>query len=173
MSHAREFESTCKTSTRIERTPEVVYQALFNLKGWPELLPHVKAIDVLYDDGRYQEFLMTVTSETDAGTLTVRSVRLCDEVSWRIEFFQPKPPAFLIHHAGGWQFDPVDDGKACEVTTYHQWNLNHPSAQHIFSAAGDAYAQRAHQLLLGHAEFALENWKRILETELISVGGRR
>ncbi len=171
MSQGKRFDFHCETSTIIERDTEAVYQALFYLEGWSKLLPHVKAVNVLYDDGRYQEFTMTVTSETDAGTLKVRSVRLCDQVNRQIGFFQPEPPPFLKHHAGGWKFFPLGESK-CEVLTFHNWNLNHEVAACTFQNAGGKYEERVSNLLLSHAKFALENWKRILEAEQSVVGGR-
>lgn len=161
------FEFHCEASTIIERDPKTVYQALFELENWPKLLPHVQTLNVLYDDGRYQEFTMTVTSETDTGTLKVRSVRLCDRINLQIKFFQPEPPAFLQHHAGGWKFIQLGENR-CEVLTFHSWNLNHEAAARIFQK----YEERVSNLLLGHAKFALENWKRILEVEQSVVGGR-
>ena len=163
------FEFNCQTSIVIDREVETVYQALFHLQDWPKLLPHVKQVNVLYDDGNYQEFTMTVLSEKDAGALRVRSVRLCDADKRQIGFFQPEPPPFLKHHAGGWQFIPLTD-KQCQVITFHNWNLNHEKSADIFGQDESNYEQRVSSLLLNHANFALENWKRILETDTVANG---
>lgn len=162
------FEFHCETSIIIERDAQTAYQALFNLEKWSKLLPHVQTVKILYDDGRYQEFTMTVISEKDAGTLTVRSVRLCDEEKGEIGFFQPEPPDFLTHHAGGWRFIPLGD-QTCQVVTFHNWNLNEEKATKIFP--GEDYSERVADLLLNHANFALDNWKKILESQSVTVGG--
>jgi len=89
------FESYCEASVVIERPTEVVYQAMVDMEDWPQLLPHIKAVNVLYNERRYQEFTMTVDSGTEAGDLTVRSVRLCDQLNLQIDLFQAEPPPFL------------------------------------------------------------------------------
>ncbi|MCA2711299.1 MAG: hypothetical protein IM473_14620 [Microcystis sp. M015S2] len=166
MSTEKGFQYYCETDAIINCDDRAAYQALFKLEDWTKFLPHIQAINVLYDDGRYQEFTMTVVSEKDAGTLTVRSVRLCDGDKGTISFFQPEPPKFLTHHAGGWQFIPIDD-QTCQVITFHNWNLQEEKAAAMFSE-GD-YEQRVADLLLNHAKFALGNWKRVLENPSIIV----
>ena len=72
-----------------------VHNALFNLSPWPNVLPHVNNIEILYDDGTFQEFLMDVKGE-NGDLIKVRSIRKCLEDT--IDFFQPTPPIFLKHH---------------------------------------------------------------------------
>lgn len=153
------FAYSCETRELISRDVPAVYEALFRMDRWDKLLPHVKAIEVLYDDGVYQEFRMTVASAS--GTLAVRSVRRCEE-NKAIDFFQPEPPAYLKHHAGGWRLTPVDGG--CEVHAFHLWNLDEEVAARTFQQAGQDYREQIRDVLLGHARFALGCWKSILET---------
>lgn len=160
------FEFYCEAEIDINCDANIAYQALFDLKDWSKLLPHVQAIDVLYDDNRYQEFLMTVDS--DPGQIKVRSVRNCNKEALHIDFFQPEPPKFLKHHAGGWNFIKTEENK-CRVVTYHQWNLNTNIAAEMFKDAEQGYQERVKNLLLEHANFALQNWKRILESQTIQV----
>jgi aromatase len=166
MREAKGFEFYCNAETIVDCDVDTAYEALFRLEGWPKLLPHVRAVDVLYDDGRYQEFLMTVDS--DPGQIEVRSVRNCDKENLHIEFFQPTPPKFLKHHAGGWNFTKVDDN-TCKITTYHQWNVNAEVAAETFKDAEQGYQERVKALLLEHAKFALQTWKRNLESEVVRV----
>lgn len=154
------FAYSCETRQVISRDVPTVYEALFRMERWDKLLPHVKAIEVLYDDGTYQEFRMTVASPS--GTLAVRSVRRC-EADKAIDFFQPEPPAYLKHHAGGWRLTPVEGG-GCEVRAFHYWNLHEEVAARTFQQAGQDYREQIRNVLLGHARFALECWKNILET---------
>src|SRR5262249_31838222 len=51
---------------------QAVWRELFDVTSWPEKLPHVAAINVNYDDGRYQEFTMDVAG-ADGRRLSVRS----------------------------------------------------------------------------------------------------
>lgn len=158
------FEFYCDTTVIIELPTEVVYQALVDIENWPKLLPHIKALNVLYNDGRYQEFTMTVDSETDAGDLIVRSVRLCDQVNLEIDLFQAEPPPFLKHHAGGWKFIPLYKTK-CEVLLFHTWNLNHEVAKHILQKPGQNYQEILSFLMEKHVKDVMKNWKLILETK--------
>jgi ribosome-associated toxin RatA of RatAB toxin-antitoxin module len=166
MIQANGFESYCEADIIIDCDIDTVYQALFDLEDWSKLLPHVRAIDVLYDDGRYQEFLMTVDS--NPGQIKVRSVRNCDRGKMHIDFFQPQPPKFLKHHAGGWDFIRVGENK-CRVSTYHQWNIKADVAAETFKDAEQGFHERVKIQLLEHAEFALQNWKQILESQTAQI----
>ena len=137
----------------INRPYQEVYGYLKNMRDWPDYLPHVKKIDVLYDDGEFQEFYMDVLSENNI-LLNVRSVRKCVDAE-SIQFFQPKPPAFLKHHAGGWRFKAIDL-KKCEVLTYHQWDLAEASV------VANKAAEISH-ILSEHARLALSTWKKVIE----------
>jgi len=154
------FAFRCQTSEVFECNINVVYNALFAMEEWDNLLPHVKAIETLYNDGKYQEFRMTV--ESAKGDISVRSVRRC-EPSTAIDFFQPDPPAYLKHHAGGWRLTPVSDQR-CNVVTFHHWNINDEVAAKVFNETRSRYAEQIAEILLGHARYALSCWKQILET---------
>jgi ribosome-associated toxin RatA of RatAB toxin-antitoxin module len=163
------FEFYCEANIIIECPTEVVYQAMVDMKTWPKLLPHVKAVNVLYNDGRYQEFTMIVDSGTKAGDLTVRSVRLCDQLNLQIDLFQADPPPFLKHHVGGWKFIPLNKTK-CEVLLFHEWNLNHKVAEDIFQKADKTYQEALSVLMEGHVKDVMKNWKRVLETKPSILG---
>lgn len=136
-----------------------VYQRLLRVQDWPLLLPHVDRIDVIYDDGRYQEFYMTVRS-ADSTTLSVRSIRRCSEAE--ILFFQPEPPTYLARHSGGWKFEPTGL-QQCLVSTHHEWTL-HDTAAAVFPETDQATtAARVERVLRDHARLALSSWKSIIE----------
>ena len=154
------FEDKTETSLEIKCSVEDAYRAIYEMGKWPEKLPHVKRIDILYNDGMYQEFLMDVQSDT--GLVQVRSIRRCC-LNEEITFFQPTPPKFLKHHCGGWNFQPCLSG--CKITTWHQWNSEPQKAHELFpSQEGLSTSDRIEQLLRSHAELALTTWKKILET---------
>jgi len=147
------FAHSFRLSAEMTCDAAVAYQALWEAQHWPRHLPHVRRIEVVYDDGRFQEFLMEVESER--GLLRVRSVRQ-GSPSTGIRFFQPQPPAFLKHHAGGWLLRPLGPGR-CALTALHCWNL--PGA----TAHDAAESDRVRALLTDHARVAVETWKRALE----------
>lgn len=148
---AAAFEGSLIEDVVIAAPAREVWDGLFDVANWPNKLPHVVAIDVNYDDGRYQEFIMDVDG-ADGKRISVRSVRRC--LPDRITFFQPKPPVFLRHHCGEWFFRDLGDGMT-HLTTMHRWNLaNGATAEEGTRIAG---------LLREHARLALDTWKGILQ----------
>lgn len=154
------LDHRCEARAVIRRPRVDVYRALHRIEEWTRHLPHVVGLDVLYDDGRYQEFKMRVAGRT--GVLEVRSVRDCDGVS-SIDFFQPEPPPFLSCHAGGWRFTELEGGQSTEVVTFHEWRLNEPVARETFAGGPLPFEEQAREMLLEHAKIALGHWKRVLE----------
>lgn len=135
--------------------PAEVYAALFDMGRWADRLVHVTGIDVHYDDGRNQEFHMTVESGDDV-TLTVRSVRCCHDGV--IDFFQPVPPPYLTHHGGTWRFSGNHDGTT-DVEVTHVWNLG-PEAPSWFPAGpSGSTADQVRQVLAEHSRLALSRWR--------------
>jgi acyl carrier protein len=164
-----ERRGACEAKTVIRASAADAYGALFQLAGWTAHLPHVLAVDIAYDDGRYQEFTMKVASKT--GTLNVRSIRRC-EAPTSIEFFQPKPPPFLLEHSGGWRFKELADG-TCEVTTYHRWKTNPAGAEKAYGGTVEEQEGKIFHQLLEHAELALQCWKTALESGAVQRGRGR
>ncbi|MCI0382492.1 MAG: hypothetical protein L0207_05535 [Chlamydiae bacterium] len=153
------FEGKIEAAIEMNCSAEKAYRAIYEIDKWTEKLPHVKRIEILYNDGVYQEFLMDVQSDT--GMIQVRSIRRClpDE---GITFFQPKPPKFLKHHCGGWNFQECDSG--CSVKTWHEWNLESQKAKELFPLQNNVSTEeRVANLLRNHAELALSSWKKVLE----------
>jgi hypothetical protein len=158
---SRLFEGRCNESIVVRTSRARAFAALHRVEDWPARLPHVLAIDVLYDDGQYQEFLMDVRS--DGGPIRVRSVRNCRLDTFQIEFFQPDPPAFLRHHAGGWQFYATGPDR-CMIVAYHMWNLEPDVAAARFPPTdGRSTEQEVESLLRNHSLLALQSWQKILE----------
>ncbi len=154
------FDFRCVETLTIEAPVDRVYEALFRVTEWPVHLPHVQEIDVAYDDGQYQEFWMTVASETDGSPLRVRSIRNCRYR--QIEFFQPQPPRFLRHHAGIWRFLP-QGADACLVEVSHLWNLEPRVAAEVYPAtAASSTEQQVAEMLAGHSRLALASWRSVL-----------
>jgi hypothetical protein len=153
---AKSFSLTEEIYIRAE--PKRLSQALWAVENWKDLLPHIEDIQVIYDDGTFQEFWMTVRG-VDSSVIKVRSVRKCE--SERIRFFQPEPPSFLKEHRGEWTWKGAKHG-GTGVTTKHEWRLSR-KAYAMYPSEKLTTPERVETLLRGHAKFALENWKAILE----------
>jgi aromatase len=91
----------------------VAYRLLADLRGWPWLLPHCDAIEVFYDDGRYQEFCMQV--RVADRTEKIRSMRILGDDC--IDYFQPEPPPALEEHRGRWTVTDTEEG--VEIVAWH------------------------------------------------------
>jgi aromatase len=91
----------------IAGTMESVYGLLRRAWEWPQLLPHCRAVDVLYDDGQDQELVMTI--DVSGREERVRSIRRCTPMS-SIAYFEPEPPPALQRHAGEWLLEPSPRG---------------------------------------------------------------
>jgi aromatase len=103
----------------VPRPIALVYAALWDIKNWPTLLPHCKAIDLLYNDGIYQEFIMQIT--TPEYSESMRSIRYTPHKR-KICYFQPKPPPALSMHRGEWLLEPL--GNSTRITSCHEISLN-------------------------------------------------
>jgi hypothetical protein len=100
-----------------------VYETFAGLSHWQAALPDVLGIEVLYDDGRHQEFLMTV--ERQNGPETIRGIRYLQQPDC-IELFQPVPPPGFRRMCGTWHFRRVDG--STEVRAARNFDLVDPAA---------------------------------------------
>ena len=123
-----------------------VYDAFAGLAHWQAALPDVRGVEVLYDDGRLQEFLMTV--ERPNGAETIRGVRFLEPGS--IELFQPTPPPGFRRMCGTWSFREADG--STEVTATRTFELQDPAA-----------APAVSEKLRGFLETNLALFKRYVE----------
>lgn len=114
---------------QIEAPLPRVYDVFAALSHWKAALPDVLGIEVLYDDGRHQEFLMTV--ERPAGPETIRGIRYLDQPDC-IELFQPVPPPGFRRMCGSWHFKQV--GASTEVRATRVFDLEDPGATAVVSA---------------------------------------
>lgn len=116
----------------IDAAPEVILDLLWDAQEWPSLLQHCTGMEVLYDDGANQEFVMVVqVGETSE---RIRSIRRKGDEG--ISYFQPTPPDPLLEHRGRWSFRATPEGT--EVTSFHDVVLNAPFWEAKGAAADDA-----------------------------------
>lgn len=80
--------------------PEELYSLLSDIHQWPDILPHCNDVNVIYEDAKYQEFVMEIMGA--GGSEHFRSIRQCDRDTLTISYFQPEPPAMLKNHSGRW-----------------------------------------------------------------------
>ncbi|MEG4207167.1 SRPBCC family protein [Microcoleus sp. Pol7_A1] len=132
-------------SSRVLPFPGVdIYNLLADAANWSSLLPHCQAVDMLYDDGSNQEFIMEVG--TAYGNERIRSIRRCRRDVLTIEYFQPKPPPVMSRHSGRWTLNNVPGGT--EVFARHEFQIEPNTCRNLFGE-GDitSYKQRLHDAL--------------------------
>lgn len=122
-----EFEEEMVLSAPIE----AVFKLLQRVGDWPGLLPHCDAVDVRYDDGQDQEFVMVV--EVRGKKEHIRSVRRCTPNS-SIVYFQPEPPPALRRHSGEWLLEPTGGG--VRVVSRHSVELRPEGMKAAFGDIG-------------------------------------
>lgn len=103
----------------IKKQAAIVFELLRNAKFWPELLPHCEEVDILYDDGLHQEFIMA--SNANGQQESTRTILRCVN-NKKISYFQPNPTPVLKQHQGCWLVESLAD--KTRVTSSHQIQLN-------------------------------------------------
>lgn len=93
-----------------------VSDLLWTAQEWPSLLQHCTGMEVLYDDGINQEFMMTV--EVGDTVEKIRSIR--NRSPRAITYFQPTPPDPLLEHRGRWTWNDSGSGPGIEIVSYHE-----------------------------------------------------
>jgi hypothetical protein len=145
-------------SVTIARDVATVYHAFADPYNWKRVLPDVLDVEILYDDGYQQEFLMTV--ERPTGPEIVRAIRFL-KPGEQIELFQPKPPPAFKRMCGVWRFVAVNGSTVVESTRTFELVARgqHPEdARRLTTEAG--------QKLRAYLRANLETFKRDLEALL-------
>ena len=139
-----EFSFAFESSRIIPFQAEDIYHLLADVANWSNLIPHCQTIDLLYDDGSNQEFIMEVG--TPYGNERVRSIRRCHQDILSIEYFQPEPPPVMTRHCGSWMLNSVPDGT--QVLTRHEFSLDSDACLQVFGDGNlEFYKQKLHQAL--------------------------
>jgi len=110
-----------RTTYSLPFPPHEVYGVLANVRRWPELLPHCDSLELIYDDGQNQEFMMGVAGP--GGGDRFRSIRRCNAEAFTISYFQPSPPPILDAHSGSWSVRAGVGGNA-KVIVEHDIRVN-------------------------------------------------
>lgn len=156
------YEFTRIDTISIKTSISNMTEAIWDLGGWEEKLPHIKKIEILYDDNYNQEFYMTVQTDENKEAVKVRSIRRLINLH-EIEFFQPQPPKYLLHHAGKWSFQSINNEQT-EVILEHKWNVNKDTLVLLYPNL--SYEQACEKIdyeLFEHAQASLKLWKEVLE----------
>jgi hypothetical protein len=152
---------------QIEASVDRVGRALHDIQTWLGLLPGIEDLIVTYNDGKFQEYQMSVRAPS--GTVArIRTIRQCD--ADRILFFQPEPQTFLDFYRGDWAWHAHDDGTT-SLGTKREWALNQKAGAIFPSDGVTTTEQRVASHFRQHARSLLESWKKILEGGAQTIDG--
>ncbi|GAA2637824.1 aromatase/cyclase [Streptomyces vastus] len=134
-------------SVRVAGPAESVYEFLYRVRDWPELVPHVSRLDVVEDEPGVQAMSMD-TRTADGLTHTTESVRVCFPHAGRIVYKQTVTPALMSAHTGEWQVVP--DMSGVTVISHHSVVLREENIRRVLGEnAGVAEARRYVREALG------------------------
>jgi aromatase len=81
-----------------------------------------------YNEEGRQEFIMEVP--TPHGKERLRSIRICNDKTFSINYFQPEPPKVVKFHGGSWILHSVAEGT--RVIAQHQIVINPETCLAVF-----------------------------------------
>ncbi len=105
-----------------------VYSFLREVNHWPKRVPHCEAVEVNYDVEGRQEFFMEIS--TPQGRERFRSIRICHDSTFSIDYFQPQPPRVLQFYSGNWLLHSVAAGT--QVTAHRHIIINPEACHQVF-----------------------------------------
>ncbi|MGW7413489.1 aromatase/cyclase [Streptomyces sp. NPDC054863] len=134
-------------SVRVNGPAELVYDFLYRVGDWPELLPHVSRLDLTEDEPGVQVMSMdTVTA--DGSSHTTESVRVCFPHAGRIVYKQTATPLLMSAHTGEWSVVP--DATGVTVVSQHSVVLRPENIKQVLGENADvAQARRYVREALG------------------------
>ncbi|MEV7503828.1 aromatase/cyclase [Streptomyces sp. NPDC093018] len=134
-------------SVRVDGPAEKVYEFLYRVRDWPDLVPHVSRLEVTEDEPGVQTMSMD-TRTADGSAHTTTSVRVCFPDAGRIVYKQTSTPALMSAHTGEWRV--VADASGVTVTSRHDVILREENIRRVLGEnAGVADAHRYLREALG------------------------
>jgi hypothetical protein len=150
------FEFHCESAVEIDCAVERAYDALTIVRDWPRIQRHIRAIEVIYDDGRFQELYMETTLQ--GVQLRLRTIRRC-EPCVGTRFFQLQPPPSVQHHTGAYILHRLA-ARRCRVTALQCWTMAAEGTPELRAQRSQLTSAMFHE----YARLSLGRWKEYLES---------
>lgn len=132
---------TFEDSVRINGPAELVYDFLYRIADWPDLMPHVARTDVAEPRPGVQLTGVDILS-ADGATHTMEAVRVCFPHSGRILWKHTRPSPLADAHTGEWSVIPDEQG--VQVIARHSVLLREEGIEEVLGAGADLARARAH-----------------------------
>ncbi|MFF3468951.1 SRPBCC family protein [Streptomyces sp. NPDC001984] len=97
-------------SVHVDGPAELVYDFLYRIGDWADLLPHVDSAAVTEDRPGVQIAALDTCAGETGETLSTRTVRLCFPHAGRIVYQDSAPSGLIAAHSGEWYLVPDEPG---------------------------------------------------------------
>jgi aromatase len=105
-------------STRVDGPSELVYDFLYRVEDWADLLPGVDSAQVTEDQPGIQIAALDTIATHTGVTVTAEAVRLCFPAAGRIVYKETVTPDLIAAHTGEWSVVPDESGLTV-VSAHH------------------------------------------------------
>ncbi|MFF3889399.1 SRPBCC family protein [Streptomyces sp. NPDC001914] len=109
-------------------SPEIVYDFLYRIGDWGDLVPHVERVEVGEDQPGVQRTVLHTSDPGTGDTVVSEGVRLCFPAAGRIVHRQTVTPDPVAAHCGEWYLEP--DARGVRVACLHQVMLRESAVQY-------------------------------------------
>lgn len=131
-----------ENSVHVDGPSEVVYDFLYRIEDWVDLIPHVEWAAVTEDQPGVQVAALD-TSDGDGGrTVTTETVRLCFPHAGRIVHKETVTPDLLAAHSGEWYLVP--DANGVRVVSAHHVMLREEAVETVLGEGALLVDARRH-----------------------------
>jgi aromatase len=116
-------------SVHVEGPSELVYDFLYRIEDWVELIPHVEWAGVTEDQPGVQVAALDTCATETGETVTTEAVRLCFPHAGRIVYKETVTPELIAAHSGEWYLVPEDSG--VRVVSAHHVRLREEAVEAV------------------------------------------
>jgi aromatase len=129
-------------SVRVDGPAELVYDFLYRMADWPDLVPHIDWTRVTEDRPGVQVAAFGTCAEATGRTVALETVRLCFPHAGRIVFKETVTPELIAAHSGEWSVVPDEAGLT--VSCLHRLLLREADIEPVLGAGACPADARLH-----------------------------
>ncbi|MGW1752335.1 SRPBCC family protein [Streptomyces sp. NPDC002092] len=144
-------------STYVSGSPELVYDFLYRIEDWAELVPHVERAEVTEDQPGVQATVLHTCAPETGETLVSEAVRLCFPAAGRIVHKETVTSDPVAAHYGEWYLEPDETG--VRVVSAHHVMLRESAVEAVLGPGA----------LLVDARRYVREWLGRSSTEALSL----
>ncbi|RPF24793.1 SRPBCC family protein [Streptomyces sp. TLI_185] len=116
-------------SVYVSGSPELVYDFLYRIEDWAEVVPHVERAEVIEDQPGVQATVLHTCDPETGQTLVSEAIRLCFPAAGRIVHKETVTPDPVAAHYGEWYLEP--DVTGVRVVSSHHVMLRESAVEAV------------------------------------------